>query len=112
MLALQVFGPGEVVGVATAILGRPRTATARAVSPASVLPMTLPELIEAEGGSGQPVAVVLTTLASKLGELVARLDAKGRYSGTRTIRRPRRRLSPQCCARICFASAATRPTAW
>lgn len=72
---LAVFGPGEVVGVVTAILGQPRGATARAGTPASVLPMTLRELIEAEGGSGQPVAVVLTTLAEKLRELVARLDA-------------------------------------
>lgn len=72
---LAVFGPGDVIGVATAILGQGRVATAHVVSPASVLPMTLAELIEAEGGQGQPVAVVLTTLAEKLEQLVARLDA-------------------------------------
>lgn len=75
---LGTFGPGEVVGAATAILGQPRAANATAVSHASVLPMTLPDLVEAEGGIGQPVAVVLTTLADKLRELVARLDAAGR----------------------------------
>jgi hypothetical protein len=37
--------------------------------------MALPDLVEAEGGSGQPGAVVLTTLALKLRELVDRLDA-------------------------------------
>jgi hypothetical protein len=75
---LGVFGPGEVVGVAAAILGQRRAATARAVSPASVLPMTLSELIQAERDVSQPAAAVLTTLAEKLRELVARIDAAER----------------------------------
>ncbi len=80
---LAVFGPGDVVGAAAAILGLPRAATARAVSSASVLPMTLQDLVDAEGGGGQPAAVVLTTLAAKLGELVARVDAAERLAAER-----------------------------
>jgi len=69
---LAVFGPGEVVGAAAAILGQARGATARAASPASVLPVTLDELVESAGGAGQPVGVVIRTLAERLRELVER----------------------------------------
>jgi len=72
--SLSLFGPGDMVGVVTAILGQSRAVTATATNHASVYRMSLPELVEAAGGREQPVAAALTNLAAKLQELVGRLD--------------------------------------
>ena len=72
--SLTLFGPGDMVGVVSAILGQSRAGTATATNHATVYRMSLRELVEAAGGREQPVAAALTSLAVKLQELVGRLD--------------------------------------
>jgi len=72
--SLTLFGPGDMVGVVSAILGQSRAGTATATNHASVYRMSLRELVEGAGGREQPVAAALTSLAVKLQELVGKLD--------------------------------------
>ena len=54
--SLTLFGPGDMVGVVSAILGQSRAGTATATNHATVYRMSLRELVEAAGGREQPVA--------------------------------------------------------
>ena len=72
--SLTLFGPGDMVGVVSAILGQSRVGTATATNHATVYRMSLRELVEAAGGNEQPVAATLNSLAAKLQELVGKLD--------------------------------------
>lgn len=72
--SLTLFGPGDMVGVVSAILGQSRAGTATATGHATVYRISLRELVEAAGGHQQPVAATLNSLAAKLQELVGKLD--------------------------------------
>lgn len=70
---LGTAGAGDAIGILAVVQGTPQYATARAETPVVVYRMGLDQLFDAAGGSEQPVAVMLRSMAAKLREAGDRL---------------------------------------
>jgi VanZ family protein len=75
---LTKLGPGDVVGLLGLIQGTPQYATVTAQTPVTLYRLSLDELIESSGGTGEPVASVLQAAARLVRTLADRTTEPSR----------------------------------
>lgn len=71
---LGLLGPGDVLGILSAIERRPQYVSATAVTPAAVFAMDARDLVDVSDGSDRPAVMVIRALAKYLRETGEQLE--------------------------------------